>query len=1305
MTQDISGFSALNEFFSQQGGDGLGTMMSLVNMYFQQMIKITSANGGDVIKFAGDALIVLWTGADQGVLAHRACECALELQDVLHDSPMTQTIRLSLKAGIGIGPVTMFYVGGHEGKCEYFAAGPALRESFDACDLAASGDVIISTAVLNEVKDVCREKPNRDGFFSLMSMEKTFRKKSVNRMARPAAVLSSDALQSLRGFAPPVLLSAQHLEGSLNHQSVRGWTVSVVQASVLFVNLGIGGVMDGGDLDCAKIHAAVIAVQRIIATLQGCIHRFTVDDKGCVMKIVFGAHLPHEDQPYRALHAALQVRHQLSLQGIQPSVGVASGESLIGPVGSAVRQEFTVHGDKIILAARLMQLAGKYGGMVLCDEATFLATRDDVRFVPLRPVALKGKSTTVRPYRPVASSELLEKPTLTNKPEHKYCTSLEPIRRAMDTFNAWLSKGMPEFRALVITGDHGSGKTQLIMQARSQAEPSCRVLHVRCREHERAQRGALLRRIFAQLCGHDVWPSLQHIAPMFSGSTQRSAAETALIEYELKLIRSHTAAAVEPSAAGEAKAEPSDLATDETDLARILSNTSRRNSEPSAPTFGRLVLIIDDVTHADAHSCELLRQLGLSAPPAVMLLLTCREPRVSLSLPSTPGSSEVGQLLPGHRLVHALSNKRDTSPESIITCHLRSLSATGCDELARADIGVEKLPFKVLTLLTKRSGGSPLLCLSIVRNLVHRGALQVLPELASGCKASCKLGSSTTDRSLNAAATEALVAARHSVLCVKLAELSMLQQLIVKTMSLLPEPCSQGQLMQAMPVHLDMPTLVSQLRLLREHHLIAAPPSHRRSLPGTLSPTTSEASYMFVDIGMHEVCQHLMVDSQKRQIRLRIAATDESKLVLGSLADSISGSFNAEELARSLSPNMLRASKLRSSHQPSKLQPPTPNGDAPRSVRRGARGSVCGRGSVSSNSGEPLVSGGDDKQWWLPSSHSAKSPTTPTRLTSRAVVQPSPSRLHQRTGRRDPSPMSSRLSGRSALSQFTMSSTSSSKLSPSLPSWARVSKRHTGDSEEPAGSSCGGGEADCSAAAPAQPTSLGSGGMALVRALSRRLGPPTKLLAEGARGSSGSATKPPGASPGGFLRALVHRLLAHPAAVALQQKADGKVHPGEAQPNLMPTRVKRRTIEDADITEQLSPSTSSFVDSLHASASSDDVRTPGRNVSPKPHCVSDRVQHNDDFDRPPDWPSPMPSAPEEGHAIPLSSMRPTSMLRMASDDEEDFSFKSTDDDLSFKSLGRARGASVTTHGAGAIHEQDEEVPAPPTKPKAARRLF
>ena len=48
-------------------------------MFFQQMIKICSARGGDVVKFAGDALIVVWIGAPPKVFAVRACECAMEL--------------------------------------------------------------------------------------------------------------------------------------------------------------------------------------------------------------------------------------------------------------------------------------------------------------------------------------------------------------------------------------------------------------------------------------------------------------------------------------------------------------------------------------------------------------------------------------------------------------------------------------------------------------------------------------------------------------------------------------------------------------------------------------------------------------------------------------------------------------------------------------------------------------------------------------------------------------------------------------------------------------------------------------------------------------------------------------------------------------------------------------------------------------------------------------------------------------------------------------------------------------------------
>ena len=941
--------------------------------------------------------------------------------------------------GVGIGQATMFYVGGYEGRCEYFAAGPSLRECFAAADAAVSGDVIVSGAVWEEVKEECQSAMRENGFHAITAMEKTVRKRSVKQTTTTHNV----SYQALRGYAPPVLLSAYDLETSIG-QSMRGWTVSVVQASVLFVNLGIGGLMDQLALDCSKIHVAVLTVQRIVQTLQGCIHRFTVDDKGCVMKVVFGAHLPHEDQPYRALLAALQLRQALSLQGIQPAVGVASGLSLIGPVGSAARQEFTVHGDKIILAARLMQLAANYGGMVLCDERTYASTRDDVRFVQLQPVELKGKSAIVRPYRPVASSELLEKPTLTVKPSLEYCSSLEAIKRTLNECSGWLADQAPTFRALVVTGSHGAGKTQLLMQARSRCEKAnCRVLHVRCRAHEAAQRGALLRRLFAQLCGHDVWPSLQHITPMMSTNAN---AEEALVEYELKLLHSHAAAASLPATGSPSSSpfaspysvRPSPRTNIQAPSARTqspceegMSVTSKEavteSSEGScspmeslrasranaaehveeapgadATTSGRLTLIIDDLHHADAHSCEVLERLARSVPEKVLMLLTCREPRVSLGIPALPtkGVNDEAPFSPGHRLVHKVATMKD----SITSLNLRPVSAPICDQLACAELGVASLPSEASSLVYRRSGGCPLLCQSIARNLVHRGALFIEggnAELVTAC----------SERMLNSAATEALIESCHSVLCVKLSELSILQQLLLKAMSLLPEPCSQSLLMQALPVQISQNLFTTQLRELRDRHLIAAPSSHRRSLPGHLSTSAGGAGgeivYQFVDVGMREVCQHLMVDSQKRQIRLRIAAANESKQVLGSLADSLTSSVGSEEgLARSLSPSMLRSSKLRDSlGLPGRPAAVRTEGESASSAGTGTGDEI----SVYSSSLDC------DPHWWM-----ARSPATarsPARLQSSLRPSPlqTPSRMNRRQARMESgSSTPSNLGGRAA---------------------------------------------------------------------------------------------------------------------------------------------------------------------------------------------------------------------------------------------------------------------------------------------------
>ena len=62
MLADISGFTPLTERLSQvkPAGAGIEELSQVLNSYFGAMIDLIHAYGGDVIKFAGDALLVVF---------------------------------------------------------------------------------------------------------------------------------------------------------------------------------------------------------------------------------------------------------------------------------------------------------------------------------------------------------------------------------------------------------------------------------------------------------------------------------------------------------------------------------------------------------------------------------------------------------------------------------------------------------------------------------------------------------------------------------------------------------------------------------------------------------------------------------------------------------------------------------------------------------------------------------------------------------------------------------------------------------------------------------------------------------------------------------------------------------------------------------------------------------------------------------------------------------------------------------------------------------------------------------------------
>ena len=121
---------------------------------------------------------------------------------------------------------------------------------------------------------------------------------------------------------------------------------------------------------------------------------------GDAVMAVFGAPVTHEDDPDRAIRAALDMQAALNrfntarqvgdseTTRLQMRIGINTGE-VAAPGVDSPRQDFLITGDAVNVAARLQQIA--LPDAILVGERTYLATREVFDFRSLAPVQLKGK--------------------------------------------------------------------------------------------------------------------------------------------------------------------------------------------------------------------------------------------------------------------------------------------------------------------------------------------------------------------------------------------------------------------------------------------------------------------------------------------------------------------------------------------------------------------------------------------------------------------------------------------------------------------------------------------------------------------------------------------------------------------------------------------------------------------------------------------------------------------------------------------------------------------------------------------------
>ena len=135
---------------------------------------------------------------------------------------------------------------------------------------------------------------------------------------------------------------------------------------------------------------------RIIGGCRGTVDKFLGDG----IMAFWGAPVPEAEHALRACEAALLCQRRLAEMNLPISarIGVATGEVVVGNIGSNERMNYTVMGDTANLASRLEGLNKAYGTGVLISAATHAAAGSRVIARPLDVVAVKGRARGEKVY-------------------------------------------------------------------------------------------------------------------------------------------------------------------------------------------------------------------------------------------------------------------------------------------------------------------------------------------------------------------------------------------------------------------------------------------------------------------------------------------------------------------------------------------------------------------------------------------------------------------------------------------------------------------------------------------------------------------------------------------------------------------------------------------------------------------------------------------------------------------------------------------------------------------------------------------
>lgn len=428
---DVSGYTRLTERLARLGAEGAEAITEIADMLFVGLISAARAQGGDVLQFSGDAILVHFTGDGHPVRAAYAAE-AMQRFIREHGSIASEIgrVRLRMSVGMHAGPATFARLGVDQHVVlalgEHISRALAAEKEAEATQILVTPETAAllpeswwratdsGMARLTRVPRDAGHDEDRDGTVD----------PKVARAWVPAPVRDLLAAGAIPG---------EHRQLSLAFIGVRDLDTRLVR--------------DGADATVSRLQALTAEVERAQREYGLLWAGADALPGGADFVLVAGAPVAHEDDEDRLLVACREILD--AGLDLDVAVGVNRGRNFTGDVGHPRRRTYSISGDATNLAARIMAHATP--GQLLVHAPLLDRVRGRVRTEPCAPFTAKGKSA------PVETVDLLEIRSAADVAEAR-TTPIVGRTEERATIDAALGSG----RVVEVAGPAGIGKTRLV---------------------------------------------------------------------------------------------------------------------------------------------------------------------------------------------------------------------------------------------------------------------------------------------------------------------------------------------------------------------------------------------------------------------------------------------------------------------------------------------------------------------------------------------------------------------------------------------------------------------------------------------------------------------------------------------------------------------------------------------------------------------------------------------------------------------------------------------------------------------------